>query len=80
MTVHLRFCADPFAAPLIPLHLELHSACCRSSARYCTTGLANAVGGARNELARCCSRNNPTPLSNAYFVKALSLLPGPGEG
>ena len=28
----------------------------------------------------CCSWNIPTPLSHAYLVKPLSLLPGPGEG
>ena len=36
--------------------------------------------GTSNELARCCSRNTPTPLSHAYLVEPLSRLPGLGEG
>ena len=36
--------------------------------------------GTGNELARYCSRNTLTPLSHAYLVKTLRLLPGPGEG
>ena len=79
-TVQLRFCADPCAASIILLQWESHSACSRCSARYCTTGLANTVRGTRNELARCCSQNTPTPLSHAHLVKPPSLLPGPGEG
>ena len=56
------------------------SVCFRCSARYCTAGLANTIGGNRNKLARCRSRNTPTKLSHAYLVKPQSLLPGPGEG
>ena len=78
-TDHLRFCAGPCAAPIIPLQGELRSVCSRCSARYCTTGLANTVGGTRHELARYCSRDTLTPLPHVYLVKLLSLLPGPAR-
>ena len=80
VAVQLRFCTDPCAAPIIPLLWELHSACSLCSARYCTAGLVNTVGGNSNELARCRSWNTPPPLSHVYFVKPLNLLLGPGEG
>ena len=38
------------------------SACSRCSARCCTAGLANTIGGNRNKLAHCRSRNTPTEL------------------
>ena len=71
---------DRCNASIIPLQWELHSACSRCSSRYCTAGLFNTAGGTRNKLARCRSRNCPTPLSHAYLVKPLRLLPGPCKG
>ena len=56
------------------------SAYSRCSARCCTAGLVNTVGGNMNEPARCRSRNTPTKFSHAYLVKSRNLLPGPGEG
>ena len=56
------------------------SACSRCSARCCTAGLANTIGGNRNKLAHCRSRNTLAELSNAYLVKPRNLLPGPGKG
>ena len=78
--VQLCFCVDRCNASIIPLQWELHSACSRCSSRYCTAGLFNTAGGTRNKLARCRSRNCPTPLSHAYLVKPLRLLPGPCKG
>ena len=79
-------CSPPFLCGSMrgahtPITEGITWVCCRCSPRYCTIYWFCQYGrGTGNELARYCSRNTLTPLSHAYLVKTLRLLPGPGEG